>query len=290
LSSLLEQAKDLVIRSFVLLMPFYMACGYWGEDVDEQPLARVKDDFLYPSDITNLTSRKMSKEDSALVVNNYINNWINEMLLIHKAELNLKEEQKNFDKQLQNYRKSLLIYEYEKKIIQQRLDTTVSLEAIEDYYLTNQQNFILKEDLAKITYARIPNDAPRLERVRKWYKSSDPDDIDKLIDYCHQFALVYYDEDSWMELEDLLALIPLKVENPGSFLRYNKHVELQDSVSFYFVNVRDYKIKNSTSPLSFEKNRIRSIIINQRKLELLKTMKQDLYNRALAKKDFEIYD
>ena len=56
----------------------------------------------------------------------------------------------------------------------------------------------------------------------------------------------------------------------------------------YFVNIKGFKIKNSLSPLSFEKENIRNIILNRRKLELISKMKEDVYNEAVKNKEFEI--
>ena len=278
------------VSLFAIIALSGYACGYFGSDKDERPLARVKDKFLYASDIPNLTGKRTTPEDSQVVVTSYVNNWITEMLLLDKAELNLREEQKDFEKQLESYRNSLLIYEYEKKIIQQNLDTNVTLEEIEDYYITNQQNFTLKEDLIKVTYARISKHAPNIDKIRQIYGSEDEGKRFEFIDYCHQFALLFYDDNDWIFTDELVHNVPLKVNDTQSFIRNHSHFEIQDSVSYYFVNIKDIKTKDSTSPLSFEKRRIKNIIINQRKLSLLKKMKMDLYNKALAKKDFEIYE
>jgi hypothetical protein len=72
------------------------------------------------------------------------------------------------------------------------------------------------------------------------------------------------------------------------FLQNNRFVEVQDSLNYYFVNIKGFKIKNSLSPLSFEKENIRSIILNRRKLDLVAKMKEDVYNEAVKKNEFEI--
>ena len=67
-------------------------------------------------------------------------------------------------------------------------------------------------------------------------------------------------------------------------------MEVSDSVSSYFVNIKGFKIRNSSSPLSFERENIRNIILNKRKLELIGKMKEDVYNEAANNGKIEIYN
>ena len=58
----------------------------------------------------------------------------------------------------------------------------------------------------------------------------------------------------------------------------------------YFVNIYDYIIKDGTSPMSFEKDKIKSIILNQRANELRKKkLRLDLYDDALENQLIEKY-
>ena len=57
----------------------------------------------------------------------------------------------------------------------------------------------------------------------------------------------------------------------------------------YLVHFKDFKIKESVSPLNFEKQRIRDIILNKRKIELIGRMQDDIYTNAKKKNVFEIF-
>ena len=212
------------------------------------------------------------------------------MLIVRKAEENLSDEKKNVEKQLQDYRNSLITYAYERELISQKLDTVVADQEIEAYYNANKRNFELKDNIAKVRYIKVNKKAPYLDRVRKWYKSDNTKDIQSLQSYCIQFAENYYmDDNTWLLFDDLLKEIPIETYNKELFLQNNRYVEVEDSLSLYFVNIKGFMVKNSASPLSFEKQNIRNIIINKRKLELIGKMKNDVFNSARTSKDFEIY-
>lgn len=260
------------------------------EETKGPAVARVFDKYLYRADIAHLVPPGSSADDSLRIVKSYINNWVREMLIVKKAEENLSDEKKNVEKQLQDYRNSLITYAYERELISQKLDTTVSDREIEEYYNANKQNFELKDNIIKVSYIKVNRKAPYLDNVRKWYKSDNVKDIQSLQSYCIQFAENYFmDENTWLLFDDLLKEIPIETYNKELFLQNNRFVEVEDSTNLYFVNIKGFMVKNSASPLSFEKQNIRNIILNKRKLELIGRMKEDVFKAASNNKDFEIY-
>jgi len=159
--------RVLTILSIFLLF----SCSMFEENISEVSIARVEDKFLYQSDLEGIVPIETTEEDSALIVNNYIQGWVKDNLILQKAELNLREDQKNVQKQLEDYRKSLIIYAYEKELIKQRLDTSVSATEIQDFYDNNDQNFELKNDIVKVRYLKVNKNAPQIKNIRKLYKS-----------------------------------------------------------------------------------------------------------------------
>jgi hypothetical protein len=268
-----------------------VSCSLLEEEHKEQVVARVENKYLTISDIVDVVPKDISKEDSVLIINNYIQNWVKENLVLQKAELNLEENQKNFQKQLEDYRKTLIIYSYEKELIRQKLDTNVFENEIEKFYHDNKQNFELRDDIAKVRYLKVAKNAPQIKKIRKVYKSEKEEDIEKLNEYAHQYAEKFFlNDNQWILFDELIKEVPLKVKERKGFFKNIKHVEVEDSLSYYFVFIKDYRLKNDIAPLSFEESNIKNIIINKRKLNLINKVKSELYNEALLNKDIEIYD
>ena len=255
-------------------------------------MARVFDKYLNASDIEKIVPATVKGKDSVELVKNYIDNWVRQNLVLHKAEQNLNAEALNtsIEKQLEDYKTSLITFAYEKELIRQKLDTGVSEIEIEDYYNKNPQNFQLKNNIIKVLYVKVDKKAPKLNKVREWCQSENATDRKLLEDYCYQFAQNFYlDDSSWFLFDDLLKEIPIEAYDKEQFLQNNRWVEVNDTASLYFVNIKGFKIKDSSSPLSFEKQNIKNIILNKRKLQLITRMKQDVYNDELKNKNFEIY-
>ncbi len=253
-------------------------------------VARVFEYKLYSSDLREVIPVGIAADDSARRADNFINSWVKERLLVHKAETNLGKAQKDVEKQLQDYRNSLIIYAYEKELVRQKLDTVVTDEIIQTYYDAHPNDFELKDNILKVIYVKVDKKAPNITKLRTLIQSPKPQDRVDLESYCKQFGQNYFlDDNVWLLFDDLLKEIPIETYNKELFLQNNKFLELADSSSFYFVSIKGVMTRNSHSPLAFEKENIRNVILNQRKLEMIEQMHTALYKEAMENKDIEIY-
>ena len=267
-----------------------MSCGLLDKENGDVVLARVYDNYLYIEDIQDLNTKLIGEKDSATIVNNYIQNWVHQELLLTKAELNLSDEQKDFQKLLEDYRQSLIIYAFQKEWIRQKLDTNVMEEEISTYYENNQANFELKENIVKMRFAKVAKNSPKLSKLEKMIQSKSDESKEEFREYCIQYAIEYNENDSiWIPFDKVKMKLPMKMESEEAFLKNNKFVVRADSTNYFLLYIDEYKIKNAISPLSFEREKIRNIIVNQRKLTLISDMKGDLFETAIKKGNAEIY-
>ena len=281
--------KQSVIYIFILCV--FAGCNISpSKDVSKKAIAKAGTAYLYEDEIKNIVPKGTPSKDSLELLKKYIDNWMHESLVVQKAENNLSDEQKDVEKQLQDYRNSLITYAYEKELVKQKLDTVIDNQEIEKYYTANQNDFQLKDNIIKVVYVKVSKKAPNIAKLRQLYKSENVKDKEQLAGYCHQFAENFFlDDNSWLLFDDLLKEIPIQTYNKELFLQNNRYVEVSDSLNSYFLNIKGFKIRNSISPLSFEKENIKNIILNKRKLQLISKMKEDVYNEAANTNKTEIY-
>jgi hypothetical protein len=279
--------RYLIILLLVLLLA---QCSGIKNKKGQEPIARVYDKYLYPSDLQDIVPLNIPKADSVILVRDFTDKWIKQQLLLYKAEMNLTDEEKNVDKQIDNYRTSLLIFKYEQSLIKQKLDTMVSQKEILNYYNENSSNFMLNDNLVKALYVQVPRTSPEIWKVRRWYRSENEENIKNLEDYCYQYATKYdYFNDSWIYFSEIEKILPFKIDNPEQYLKYRKYIEAKDSTNYYFVNVKDYRLVGTVSPLELVRENIRNIIFNKRKISLIKELESEIYNDALNRNNFTIY-
>lgn len=278
--------------AILLFLSFWLGgCNLLNSKKESIVLAKIGEKSLYLSEIQPSIPENVEGADSALFVKEQVKKWVEQTLLLQMAELNLPESEKNIEKEIEDYRKSLLIYAYEKAFIAQKLDTLISDNEVANYYEGNLQNFELKDYVVKVLYTKLEKNAPQISYLRTMINNTEEQEVRyQLEDYCRQFATNYMLEDQvWLYFEDLLKEIPIKTYNIDAFLKNNKVVEIEDEQYLYFLVIKDYRLKDSVSPLELEKSRIKSIILNKRKLELTKSMRKDLYQDALNKNLIEYY-
>lgn len=274
------------ITSLLLLA----SCDFFQKKTKEVVVAECYGKYLYESDLVGIVPAGTSIMDSIQSVSTFIDSWIRRQVLIHQAENNLEKEELAFQKQIEEYRNSLVIYTYESQLINQKLDTIVSEDEIADYYEQHKEDFQLRNTMVKAAYVILDEGCPHKETFQKLL--SDPDtlllqNIDVLATY---YAVKnYLDVDHWMRLDELTSLIPIEIFNAESFLKKTKYVCFDMNEFTYIVRFVDYLLEESTSPLEMECNNIKSVILAHRKQALLEKMRTSLYNKAKREHAFEVY-
>ena len=254
---------------------------------DRVQLARVGSEFLY---LDELSEEWSGSNDSIELLNQVVDKWVREEAIIQRAILELPDEALDLERQLESYKKSLLIYAYEKELVKKKLDTLVTDAEIQQYYLEHQDNFKLQDYIVKVFYLKVVKDAPKLDEVRKWYKLKTDEDRENLLSYSPVHSVNYYfDEQKWVYFDDVLKVIPLTDINKSSFIRNKRKVTFQEDNFVYFLNIRDFRLKDAVSPLSLEREKIKSIILNVRANQLKKKIREELYNDAKKRQDIETY-
>lgn len=257
-----------------------------------EPIARVHDQFLYAEDVEGMITPEMSEVDSADRVERFVNNWIKKQLLIEEASTKIEFDEAEIERKILDYKYSLMGYEYQSYYINNNLDTEVSEGEIKEYYDENIDNFILKQNIIRGKYVKLPKGAPKINKVKKLINSNKGDDMEELNSYCLSFATTYQLNDSvWMVFDDVFKNSPMaEIPNKVQFLRGNRYVETSDDLFQYFLKIEEYRIHDNVSPLEFVKEDIKNIIVNKRKVELAKKLEEDVYERATQNNEFEIYN
>jgi len=274
----------------IIILILLISCNPSNYSGEEHVLARVDDEYLYESDLKGIIPDGSSARDSLIIVRNFINNWIKQKLFVIQAEKNLTSEQKDFTKQLEEYRNSLIIYEYERKFIHQELDTVVNGSEIEKYYKRYSHNFMAKDDIYQIDYINLEKESEMVDYFRDLLSSNLPEQIDTLEYLCPVHALSYnLDDSNWLTITDIRRKFPFHAFNQDDFSIANSIYEIEYEGVVYLLALREYIQKGDTAPIGYISKNIEEIIVNKRKAELIKKMHEGVMNQAIQKKLFEIY-
>lgn len=275
--------------SLVFVLLFSSCQGKKAEEKSEVVVS-VYGKKLYKADLENIVYEGISYNDSVLRSKVYIDKWVRNQLLIRQAENNLTPEQLDFSKRLEEYRNSLVINKYETELINQNLDTEVAEDQIYDYYNRNSAEFRLNRDIVQIASVSLPNDSKKKWIFTKLFRDYDSLMIDSLTSLAEQHALSYdFNIQEWRNFEDVIDTFDLKVKDNKSFLNEKKFFVVNNDDIYTLVKICDYKLVGDVSPCEMETDRIKYIILSNRKKELLENLYNDLYSKAVQEKAFDVF-
>jgi len=277
--------------ALVLTIILLAGCGHKKNSPKRIAIAQVGKEFLYYDEIPYVILDGINKTDSTSVVQNYINKWAKRELLLQKAEENLSPELKeDIVKQLNETRASLLIYQYQKQMMYEKMDTVLAETELEDYYTANEKSFVLTTNIVKALFIKLPVETPNLAKIKILARSNDQKDLQQLESSCYQFAEKFDDfNEEWVSMDKLTVELHQDIENEENFLKRNTFLETSDSASVYLVSIRDYRLISSIAPYEYVKDDIKRIIWNNRRLEFIKSLENGIYNDALKENSFKIY-
>lgn len=252
-------------------------------------VARVNDEYLYASDIQALT-KGLKGKDSVEVLKRYSDNWVRKKLLLQKAIENIPEDDLGITKKVEDYRESLLLYEYEKALINKRLDTTINQADLNAGYEKLKNGLLLETDVYQLFFIKLKKDAKDIDNARKWVmKPGNEDDLRKLEGYCKEFASSYVmDQGMWYEKETILKNFPLTETDIAALSASKSFKEFKTDGGTWFIRISDAVKKDQPAPLQFVHDQVVKVIIEKRRQDLVEKIYDKLYQDGVKTKSFEI--
>jgi hypothetical protein len=267
------------------------SCNLLNKEQKPESVARVGDHYLYKSDLLNLVPEGTSKADSILMVHNYIDRWATQKLLIEAAERNLSESKQNeYDDLIKQYKVDLYTKAYLEEMVKQKVDTIVSEDELKKYYNEHKDNFKSSGTLVRLRYINIDKDNPRLGTIRDKFFNFNKKDKKFWDTYSLQFKNFAFNDSVWVGIEQVYSKLP--VVNPinrDEIIRIGKQMQILDNQDLYLIKVTDVIDEKQASPFSYIKPTLKEVIINQRKLELIKKIEKEITDDAIKNKDYELY-
>lgn len=280
------------ILYILLISSIFTSCDYFKSSDDLDPVARVNDNFLYKDDVKNIVPKGASKEDSTLIVNAYINRWARQLLLMEGALVNLSEEkQQEFSKLVEQYKNDLYAKAYLEGLVKKNIDTIVPSEEAQLFYDANKESFKLNDDLIQFRYISLPLNPINLDTIKTRFKRFKAKDKVYLDSISVQFRSSSLNDSIWIKLNRVEEKIPIiNNSNKNQLLKKTNFLQLKDSLNLYLMQVNDVRLQNDYAPLDYVHSSINKIVINKRKLELIKQLENDITKDAIKNNKFQIYN
>lgn len=225
-----------------------------------------------------------SAADSTEQAKAFIQQWKAEVALMKAAEDSLPQLEERIFPRVKAYQRQLKIHALREHILHQRVDTTVSDEAITQYYNANIDQFQAKQPLYQYHYVITTNwDTPQL---RKRLPSDDPEDEKLVRKWCQKHAQKFKLSAEYLEEKDLEAL------QQAYFPSYNLTdirggapvvVSTKDNIdnpSIHFIYMLNRVEAGDPLPRSLAKPQIRQIILQKRREKVITQFENQVLHEA----------
>ena len=275
---------------YLLIFLLLFSCDSYFKNSSNADLARVNDDYLSKSEVESVLSSSSNLNDSTIIINNYINNWAANKLLIHRALINLPEvNQKNIQQLADNYRNESLINSYIDALIEKNMNLAVSKIELDSLYETYKETFKLSEDLFKIRFIYLPKVNPDIKLFKSKIKRFNNDDLKYLDSLSFQFDRYSFNDSVWRNKNEVFYQLPELKKVKNYMLKKSNFIEIKDSLGLYLINIKDVLKSNQYAPLDYVSETLKRMIINSRKLKFIDQLRKDITKDAIKNKRFEIY-
>lgn len=281
--------KKVLVVFFALALA---SCNFFTPEEKPQSIARVNDSYLFKEDIEDLIPSGTSKEDSAVIVRNFIDRWASQKLLMSAAEMNLSaDRQEEYNDLIRQYKIDLYTRGYIEEVVKTTVDTVILDDELKSYYDKNKENFKTDGTLVKLRYIHLTKDHPKFQTIKSKFFDYRKSDKKFWETYGLQFKSFVLNDSVWVEMNQIYKKLPfINPDNRADYISTGKSIEKSDSLNVYLVKVKNVLDKNQVSPYEYVKPTLRQIILNNRKLELIKKFEKEITDDAIKNKKYEIYN
>ena len=257
-----------------------------GEIVAEAGSAKLKRadlDMVIPSGI--------SPEDSARLAKQYITTWALDQIFLERAEQQLSKAEMDVSKELEAYRRSLLKFRYEQLYINERLDTSVTDDEVQEYYEAHKDRFVLQRPLVKVRFMSIAEDSPVLNAIKKKMASDEAEDIleaDSLaFSAAYRFATW---NDAWIDASTLAREFGQEASSVLASVKVGWVERTDASGVLNIAYISEITPKGEMAPIEYSTPFIKDMIISARKQSLITSLERDLLEDARVNGQFVIIE
>lgn len=273
------------IITIIVIAFTVISCSVFERKHVDNALVEVHGNKLFISEVQANIPSGISAEDSSKIADRYIKQWITNCLMYEDAQSSISNTAA-IDKMVEAYRRSLILHQYEEELLEQSFNAYASEEELQSFYEKFGSELILNENLIKGLFLVVAKEAPKLQEVKEWMRSSDTLSLEKIEKYVIENIASYdFFLDEWFKFNDIVRYYPEQISDQERFLQKTSFAEHTDSTKTYLWYIKDYKLTGDVKPYEYARPEIEKMLSSKRQIEFIQQFKQELYEEALQTKE-----
>lgn len=246
-------------------------------------VAEVYNATLYQSQVAAQIPDGYPKADSLALAQLLINEWIKEQVILHEAEKELSVKEKNFEKELTDYKNSLLINAFYNHIAQDSSIFEITDDELQAFLRKYESRYTVNREIIKINYVKTSKNSKIINPVKELLFNDERRQSEKNLieDLCADSIEYFLEDNTWLYLDDIQNEFPIEIKNKESILSQNRFIETEDNDYHYMIVFLDYKSQRSINETEDEISAARMMLTQQKKQAFINQKIEELYSKAL---------
>ena len=260
--------------------------------VSDTTLAEVGDRKLRVRDVQSAVPQGFAGDDSVAFVRAFVDRWVRKQLKLQEAEVLFSASEHDIDRQVEEYRQSLLIRKLEQQYVDRDIDTVLSEREVAAYYQTHKSDFKLDRPVVKGVIVQTREGDRQAGKLKTLMLGRSEAQEQALRDICEKNNFTITDfRTRWVDFTEFLNYLPaLQSQNHRSMLNaVSKVQEMRDNQSHYFFRIDEVQREGDPIPLERLRTTIRRILFNQRQGEVIRRHEEELLRRGLGENKVRLF-
>lgn len=250
-----------------LLFVLFLLC-FSCNRTDDPVVAEVYEHKLYVSDVQKLMSDYVTGKDSVEMAQKIIDDWRAKYLLLHEAQQTLSLSEKDFSKEMADYRDELMIRAYFEKITSDTTLFPVSDAEIRAFMHQYAMNPSEEKEIVRLNYVKLSKKSKLIPQIREILsdeakRKSGKMQIETL---CADSVEYFIEDEQWLYLDEIEFEFPIQLSGETNPIRKNQLIESEDAGYHYLVVLLDYRKRATTDIVaSSEYESVKNLLRQQKK-------------------------
>ena len=248
----------------------------------DRVVAQVYSHKLYASEVQALLPTGLSTDDSLAFASRIIDSWISEQIILSEAEKKLPMRDKNFQKEMMEYRNSLMRSKYLEKITSDTNQFFVTDEEVRSVIAQARTNYVNEKEIVRINYVKVDKNSSIKEKVKEILFDEDRRllEKEKLAELCADSIEYFIDDDTWLFWDDIQLEVNIDIQNKVEGFNQPEYIEKYSNNACYLIVILDYKSEQTGADSRDYFESVRTMLIQKKKTEFINKTIDELYRKA----------
>ncbi len=238
---------------------------------------------LYLSQLAAQIPDSFSPADSAQLAQILIEDWIKQQIILHEAKQALPLKSQNFEKEIDEYKNTLLVNTYFNFLTSDSGQFTVSDDELEQFIKKYESRYTVNREIIKINYVKTARDSKLIKELKELLFDDDRrmEEKQRIEELCADSIEYFLEDNTWLYLDDIQNEFPIEIKNKESILSQNKYIETEDSDYHYLIVFLDYKSRRTINETEEEIAAARMMLTQQKKQNFVNQKIEELMQKSM---------